>query len=146
MSFTRIEFYKKIKMPLIHKPILILVFSVCFNTSYCQMTKLFTKNVNRQVTTDMKLNPITQPSKANSKFEIFFDKQAGYGYIKVTDYLLNEKWKMDLKEMYTGYAKGYKIYYFQSSDGKFKVSVSKEENGIAIGGYLSKEITVFYNE
>lgn len=53
---------------------------------------------------------------------------------------------MDLKEMYTGYAKGYKIYYFQSSDGKFKVSVSKEENGIAIGGYLSKEITVFYNE
>ena len=48
--------------------------------------------------------------------------------------------------MYTGYAKGLKIYYFQSSDGKFKVSASKEENGLAIVSYKDKTMSVFYKK
>ncbi len=105
---------------------------------------MFTKHVNKSIETDFYLNPISQEQNLNVTFEIYFDKTNGYGYVKVTDIANNEKWKMDLKEMYTGSAKGLKIYYFQSSDNKYKFSVSKEESGMAQASYESKTITVFY--
>jgi hypothetical protein len=123
---------------------LILAFSLVSTNSYCQLNKMFTKHVNRYIETDLYLNPISDERYTNTTFEIYFDKTNNYGYVKVNDIGNNKKWKMNLKKMYTGSAKGLTIYYFQSSDNKYKFSVSEEENGLAQASYESKTITVFY--
>ena len=45
-----------------------------------------------------------------------------------------------------GYAKGLKVYYFQSSDGGQKISTTAEENGLSIYSYENKKLTIFYSE
>ncbi len=111
---------------------------------FSQLTKLFTKHVNRVVESDFSGKQLTKEEITDDIFEFYFDKVNDTGYIKVTENKTGKKWRMELKEMYTGLAKGLKIYYFQSSDGKFKVSASKEEMGLAIASYAEKKMTVFY--
>jgi hypothetical protein len=38
------------------------------------------------------------------------------------------------------------LLYFQSKDGQFKVSASKEEDGLAIASYVEKKMTIFYKK
>jgi len=107
---------------------------------------MFSKTVNVSVITDMSLNPIESASKINARGDFYWDKTASSGVVKINDLAHGKVYKYPVNQLYTGVAKGLKIYYFQTSDNKYKISVSKEENGFAVASYAEKLITVYGNE
>ena len=48
--------------------------------------------------------------------------------------------------MNTNYNKGFKIYYFQTSDGKEKISSQREENGFEFANYKYIANSIFGNK
>jgi hypothetical protein len=126
--------------------LLLLILLLSCETAVCQTTKMFSKTVNVCVITDIYLKPIDPASKINVKGEFYWDKNTSSGVVKITDIAHGKVYKYPVNQMYTGVAKGYTIYYFQSSDNKYKISVSKEEKGFAIASYAEKCITVYGNE
>jgi hypothetical protein len=123
-----------------------LLFLILSLQSFGQTVKMFSKTVNVFVVTDMYLNPIEQATKVNARADFYWDKTTNSGVVKVTDLAHGKVYKYPVNQLYTGVAKGLKIYYFQTSDGKEKISVSKEENGFAFAHYTDKTITVYGNE
>jgi hypothetical protein len=128
------------------KKILHLLFLIISLQSYGQTVKMFSKTVNVFVVTDMYLNPIETATKVNARADFYWDKNNNSGVVKVNDLAHGTVYKYPVNKLYTGVAKGLKIYYFQTSDGKEKISVSKEENGFAFAHYADKTITVYGNE
>ena len=115
-------------------------------SSNAQMVKMFSKTVNVFVTTDIFLNPIEGAAKVNARADFYWDKTANSGLVKVNDLAHSKVYKYPVNQLYTGVAKGLKVYYFQTSDDKEKISVTKEENGFAFAHYSDKTITVYGNE
>lgn len=126
--------------------LLLICLSLLCELSYSQTVKMFSKTVNFLVTTDIYLNPIEEAMKVNARADFYWDKTTNSGVVKVTDLAHGKIYKYPVNQLYTGVAKGLKIYYFQTSDGKDKISVSKEENGFAFGHYADNTITVYGNE
>jgi hypothetical protein len=128
------------------KKLLYLLFLIISLQSYGQTVKMFSKTVNVFVVTDMYLNPIETATKVNARADFYWDKTTNSGVVKVNDLAHGKVYKYPVNQLYTGVAKGLKIYYFQTSDVKEKISVSKEENGFAFAHYADKTITVYGNE
>ena len=123
-----------------------LLFLILSLHSYGQTEKMFSKTVNVFVVTDKYLNPIETATKVNVRADFYWDKTTNSGVVKVNDLAHGKVYKYPVNQLYTGVAKGLKIYYFQTSDNKYKISVSKEENGFAMASYIDKSITVYGNE
>lgn len=107
--------------------------------------KMFTKTPNLFVNTDMYGNPTSEIKSNKTRFEIYFNSNSQVGYligIKNGERIL----KLGLSTMYTNYANNLKVYYFQSDDGKYKISTTYEENGIAIYQYSNKSLQIYYSE
>jgi len=107
--------------------------------------KMFTKTPNLFVNTDMYGNPTSEIKSNKTRFEIYFNPNSQVGYligIKNGERIL----KLGLSTMYTNYANNLKVYYFQSNDGKYKISTTYEENGIAIYQYSNKSLQIYYSE
>ena len=107
--------------------------------------KMFTKTPNLFVNTDMYGNPTSEIKSNKTRFEIYFNPNSQVGYligIKNGERIL----KLGLSTMYTNYANNLKVYYFQSDDGKYKISTTYEENGIAIYQYSNKSLQIYYSE
>ena len=122
-----------------------LLFLILSLQSFGQTTKMFTKTVNYSVITNFSLQPIADGVKIKVRAEFYYDKSNNSGVIKIFDLAHNSQREIKVNQMYTNITKGIIIYYFQSSDGKYKISVSKEENGFAIGNYIEKIVTVYGN-
>lgn len=123
--------------------LVLLLTIICFNI-YCQEKKIFTKTTNSWCEMDFNGNVTSLIYHSSQKFEIFFNQTTNNGYIIVTEYDTNEKWKMDLNSMYTRMVNNDKVYFFQSSDGAFKISTQSNLNGICICGYKSRKCTNFF--
>jgi hypothetical protein len=107
--------------------------------------KMFTKTPNLFVNTDMYGNPTSEIKSNKTRFEIYYNSNSQVGYligIKNGERIL----KLGLSTMYTNYANNLKVYYFQSDDGKYKISTTYEENGIAIYQYSNKSLQIYYSE
>ena len=107
--------------------------------------KMFTKTPNLFVNTDMYGNPTSEIKSNKTRFEIYYNSNSQVGYligIKNGKRIL----KLGLSTMYTNYANNLKVYYFQSDDGKYKISTTYEENGIAIYQYSNKSLQIYYSE
>ena len=122
---------------------LIIYLTLICQLSNAQIVKMFSKRVNVFVVTDMYLNPIETATKVNARADFYWDKTTNTGVVKVNDLAHGRVYKYPVNQLYTGVAKGLKIYYFQTTDNKEKISVSKEENGFAIAHYADKTITVY---
>ncbi len=97
------------------------------------------------VNTDLYGNPTSEEKSNKTKFEIYFNADAQKGYLIATkngERIL----KLGLSTMYSNYANNLKVYYFQSDDGKYKISATYEENGIAIYQYSNKSLQVYYSK
>ena len=133
------KFFKQILL-------LILLLFAC-ESSFCQMQKLFTKVTNHWYEMDFKGNRTGRINyDEGQKFEFYFDKSKSYGYIMVTEYYNNNKWKMELKTMYTRMVNGAKVYFFQSSDDGFKISTQIGFNGVCLCSYSENKCTNYYQE
>lgn len=125
---------------------LLLYILLISNYCYSQTVKMFSKTVNTSVITDFYLNPIESAVRINASADFYYDKKLNSGVIKVNDLAHGQQYKYFVNQMYTNIVKGLKIYYFQTTDNKYKISVSKEENGFAIASYSEKVVTVYGNE
>ena len=107
--------------------------------------KMFTKTPNLFVNTDMYGNPTSEIKSNKTRFEIYYNSNSQIGYLIA---IKNGKriLKLGLSTMYTNYANNLKVYYFQSDDGKYKISTTYEENGIAIYQYSNKSFQIYYSE
>ena len=107
--------------------------------------KMFTKTPNLFVNTDMYGNPTSEIKSNKTRFEIYYNSNSQIGYLIA---IKNGKriLKLGLSTMYTNYANNLKVYYFQSDDGKYKISTTYEENGIAIYQYSNKSLQIYYSE
>jgi len=116
-----------------------------FGFTQISSDKMFTKTPNLFVNTDMYGNPTSEIKSNKTKFEIYYNSNSQVGYligIKNGERIL----KLGLSTMYTNYANNLKVYYFQSDDGKYKISTTYEENGIAIYQYSNKSLQIYYSE
>ncbi len=107
--------------------------------------KMFTKTPNSLVNTDMYGNPTSEIKSNKTRFDIYFNSNSQTGYLIATkngERIL----KLGLSTMYTNYANNLKVYYFQSDDGKYKISTTYEENGLAIYQYSNKSLQVYYTK
>ncbi len=105
--------------------------------------KMFTKTPNYIINTDMYGKPTSEVKSNKTRFEIYWNTSSQTGYLIATkngERVL----KLKLAAMYTGYANNLKVYYFQSDDGKYKISTTYEENGIAIYQYSNKSLQIYY--
>ncbi len=103
-----------------------LAFLILSTKSFGQTTKLFTKNVNVYVETDLFLVPIEPAQKVIARADFYWDKTKNSGNVKITDLVHNKVYNYPVNQLYTNFTNGYKIFYFQTTDGKEKISVSKE--------------------
>jgi hypothetical protein len=107
--------------------------------------KMFTKTPNYMINTDLYGNPTSETKSNKTKFEIYYNSDSQRGYLIATkngERIL----KLGLSTMYSNYANNLKVYYFQSDDGKYKISATYEENGIAIYEYSNKSLQVYYTK
>jgi hypothetical protein len=114
--------------------------------THAQEVKMFTKTVNFFVKVDLTLNPIGPYTTVNARADFYWNKSTSSGVVKINDLAHGKIYKYPVDEMYTGFAKGYKVYYFQTSDGQYKISVTKEENGFAMASYSDRTVTVYGNK
>lgn len=126
----------------------ILIITLIFfsHLSYSQTVKMFSKTVNVFVKIDKYSNQLEPATKVNARADFFWDKATNSGIVKVNDLAHGKVYKYPVNQLYTGFTKGLKVYYFQATDNTIKISVTKEENGFAFAYYSDNTITVYGNE
>lgn len=123
-----------------------LLFLILPTHSFGQTIKMFSKKVNTSIKTDFYLNPIQPADRINARADFYYDKTLNSGVIIVYDLAHRQQYKYFVNQMSTNVVKGLKVYYFKTTNNKYKISLSKEENGFAIASYSERVLTVYRNE
>ena len=124
--------------------LLTLITAASFISSIEAQTITFTKQTTKSVELDIYGTQKSAIEYTRNKFEITYSNSTHSGKCIVYNYETGEKWIMHLSSMKTGTTNGLKVYYFQSKDGKAKISCTREEPGLAIYNYTNKLLIQYY--
>ena len=126
---------------------LVIFFSFLCLNSYCQNNIYFTKTPNQWIEADKYGKQLSIEKYDNTRYEFNFNVEQDKGKLIATQ-SNGEKWVMDLEKLSSDFNNpyGYKVYYFRSRNRQFKISTTREENGLAIYNYKNQVLTIFYTK